>query len=82
MENAASLVTSLTLCWIKAHVGTEGNEEADKAAKEGTTKGQHITNIRTKGSWGLVKNTIKLYTDSIWFNDWIKEDICPFLTSL
>ena len=74
MEGAASIVSSLTLGWIKAHVGTEGNEEADKAATEGTIQGQHITYIKTKGSWGLVKNTIKRYTDVIWQDDWNKED--------
>ena len=74
LESMASIVSSLTLSLIKAHVGTEGNEEADKAAKEGTIQGQHITNIKTKGSWGLVKNTIKRHTDAIWYEDWNKED--------
>ena len=34
METLASHVKHLTLAWIKAHVGTEGNEQADQAAKE------------------------------------------------
>ena len=32
METLALEVKHLTLAWIKAHVGTEGNEQADQAA--------------------------------------------------
>ena len=34
MENLASHVKHLTPAWVKADVGTEGNEQADRAAKE------------------------------------------------
>ena len=41
METLASQIRHLTLAWIKAHVGIEGNEQADQAAKEGAT-GLHM----------------------------------------
>ena len=34
IETLGSQVKHLTLAWIEAHVGTEGNEQADQAAKE------------------------------------------------
>ncbi|GBN68078.1 hypothetical protein AVEN_275506-1 [Araneus ventricosus] len=34
----AMLDSSVSLHWVKAHIGIEGNESADKAAKEATTR--------------------------------------------
>ena len=42
METLASQIKHLTLAWIKAHVGTGGNEQADQAAKEGAAGGEYI----------------------------------------
>ena len=42
MENLASKTENLTLAWSKAHVGIEGNEQSDKATKEGASGGAHL----------------------------------------
>ena len=47
MEILAPIVKHLTLAWIKAHVRTEGNKQADQAAKRGAAGGTHMKATRT-----------------------------------
>ena len=43
LNKLASKVQCLSVVWIEAHVGHEGNEEADRLAKLGTTNSEkHI----------------------------------------
>ena len=51
METLALQTKHVTLAWIKAHVGTEGNEQADQAAKEGTAGGLHMKETKTPIPW-------------------------------
>ena len=71
METLALEVKHLTLAWIKAHVGTEGNEQADQAAKEGASGGSHMKEIQTPIPWQVAKNKIEVYTTTKWKQKWI-----------
>ena len=71
METLALEVKHLTLAWIKAHVGTEGNEQDDQAAKEGAAGGSHMKETQTPMPWQVAKNKIEEHTTSKWKHRWI-----------
>ena len=58
METLALEVKHLNLAWIKAHVGTERNEQADQAAKEGAAGGSHMKETQTQIPWQVAKSKI------------------------
>jgi ribonuclease HI len=61
----------VTIHWIKAHVGHEGNEKADILAKEGTRKitFQVEPIIPVPKTW--IKNKISTYLHREWTNRWL-----------
>jgi ribonuclease HI len=62
--------TKVTINWIKAHVGHEGNERADILAKEGTTKINYNAEpiIPVPRSW--IKGKINAYITKEWISRW------------
>ena len=74
METLASQVTSLHLVWVKAHVNIEGNEEADKAAKEGASKGITNKTLTIPRPWTETKQDINNYIQRIWTKRWQDDD--------
>ena len=51
-------------------MGTEGNEQADQAAKEGAAGGSHMKETQTPIPWQVAKNKIEEYTTTKWKQKW------------
>ena len=66
LSNLGSEIPRLTLAWIKAHVGHEGNELADLAAKQGALEPQMSIKVEIPLSKTEIDNTLK----SLIYNKW------------
>lgn len=61
---------SICFVWIPAHIGIDGNERADKAAKRALKSGNHIdVNLSKSEAKVVIKGQIK----KRWQNEWNKE---------
>ena len=58
---------------MKAHVNIQGNEEADQAAKEGASGGQHIKTVSTYTPWSQIKATVDEMINAEWASRWNSE---------
>ena len=56
------------LCWVPSHVGIEGNEMADKAAKEGTKYPTHANLPVPKGD---IQAHIRKASKEAWQHQWV-----------
>ena len=68
LNKLASKVQRLSIVWIKAHVGHEGNEEADRLAKLGTTNNEKHVQVGTPQA--EMKSEISKYVRDIWNEEW------------
>ena len=57
LETLATMCRKVTITWVKAHVNITGNEMADEAAKEGTTKQLQLTTLAPPEN--ILKDTLK-----------------------
>ena len=73
LELLAAKAKRLTIAWVKAHVGTSGNEKADDLAKKGTS----CTNfLQVAMPEGKVKNEVKNKTRVQWNKNWNARTDC------
>ena len=63
-------IPRLTLSWIKAHVGYEGNELADLAAKQGATEPQMSIKVDIPISKTVISNQLKEQIRNKWQLRW------------
>ena len=73
LNSLANKTRRLTLCWIKAHMGHEGNEKADDLAKMATTM-KFLTSVPRSTS--INKNYLANVAQDMWKREWENEITC------
>ena len=69
MVELESVGVKLTLAWVKAHVGIEGNERADILAKEAVTMNASLA-IGMPAPLSWTKGVLRARTQTEWNNRW------------
>ena len=70
----SSKVFTLTITWIKAHNGYEGNELANEYAKQATVN--HTKHVVTQTTKQEIKNLIETKSNEYWCIKWEKYKHC------
>ena len=63
-----SLKKTIIFCWIPGHVGINGNEQADRAAKESLALIQSVMKIPSTDFKPVIRNEIKKKWQTMWQN--------------
>ncbi|GBN59927.1 hypothetical protein AVEN_51933-1 [Araneus ventricosus] len=73
-EISKSLITNkyIHISWIKAHVGYDGNEEADRLAREAAESDRDPLSVKAPISF--LKSIFKKKMMEDWQSDWEDED--------
>ena len=79
MNTLADSTERLELCWIKAHVGYDGNERADQLAREAVKNSQ--VGVNTPQSWACYKAQLKEDIYNEWERRWTNDNACLLYTS-
>ena len=66
--NAVGKNNKVSVSWVRAHVGTEGNEKADELAKNGTTSSREIKDIKKPSA--PIKLKLRQKMNKIWDERW------------
>ena len=67
--NELAIDNQVTLSWVKAHVGHEGNEKADKLAKEGAASSEPIPHNTPATSSTIIRSMLRGKVIEYW-NEW------------
>ena len=71
MDRAAKLCKSLTISWVKAHIGHPGNENADRLAKLGAADEENIAYDVPNVSGNFLRSSLRTKVVEHW-NEWWK----------
>ena len=74
VSNLAWIARKVTLAWTRAHVGTEGNEKADIAAKQAAQSHSNIINVPPPLTYR--SNLIKTVFEAKWADRWARTTTC------
>ena len=68
LNQLADSMERVEICWIKAHIGYDGNERADQLAREAVKNSQ--VGVNTPQSWACYKAQLKEEIYNEWERRW------------